>query len=223
MALHIRWVLENFKVSEHRQAGFDFCLRSEERVSCKLAMPPTRTCMPVLRTNEWMSLSQGLGGCDLDLSEFVLFLHQDDLFVSLCVVLNRKMPIREYHLERAVSELGLSHAEVCPALCLSSKRNKMTHLQSTTLHIDWIWFGVLLWTVVFWVSLLVFILSVNLLSVFLSLARLSCSVAFWSFCVPNGFMGCFSQISFLSLWFPWQFVDLCILLGCDYCDSIRGE
>ena len=22
--------------------------------------------------------------------------------------------------------------------------------------------------------------------------------------------------------FPFQFIDLCILLGCDYCDSIKG-
>lgn len=26
----------------------------------------------------------------------------------------------------------------------------------------------------------------------------------------------------LTLSFPRQFIDLCILLGCDYCDSIRG-
>lgn len=30
------------------------------------------------------------------------------------------------------------------------------------------------------------------------------------------------NIMSFHFFFPFQFIDLCILLGCDYCDSIKG-
>ena len=80
------------------------------------------------------------------------------MYLSVCFLCSRKLPVREINLERVLVELELDQEKACS----------------------------LLWQ------------------------RLPASA--YKVCV------------FIDLFFFYfsQFIDLCILLGCDYCDSIKG-